>query len=257
MSPLLEVRDLKVAYGKIMAVKGISFTVDEGDVVSLIGTNGAGKTTTLRTISGLIRPAGGQIRYQGKDISSVPAHDIVGLGLAHSPEGRRIFPRMTVEENLLLGAYGRRDGDVSKDLKAAYELFPILGERSKQPPQSDGVARRLLGERSQRHELQMKGAEGEVAVALPALEDPHERDRHLAARLIPLASVGPRLLRARPRRRPCPTRAGRCPRHVLLLFLLSSRLRNQRDLRLHRHSLLSLYYPHTQENNYTYGEGIP
>ncbi len=133
MSPLLEVRDLKVAYGKIMAVKGISFTVDEGDVVSLIGTNGAGKTTTLRTISGLIRPAGGQILYQGKDISSVPAHDIVGLGLAHSPEGRRIFPRMTVEENLLLGAYGRRDGDVSKDLKAAYELFPILGERSKQP----------------------------------------------------------------------------------------------------------------------------
>ena len=133
MSPLLEVRDLKVAYGKIMAVKGISFTVDEGDVVSLIGTNGAGKTTTLRTISGLIRPAAGQILYQGKDISSVPAHEIVGLGLAHSPEGRRIFPRMTVEENLLLGAYGRRDSDVSKDLKAAYELFPILGERSKQP----------------------------------------------------------------------------------------------------------------------------
>ena len=133
MSPLLEVKDLKVAYGKIMAVKGISFTVDEGDVVSLIGTNGAGKTTTLRTISGLIRPAGGQILYRGEDISSVPAHDIVGLGLAHSPEGRRIFPRMTVEENLLLGAYGRRDGDIGKDLKAAYELFPILGERSKQP----------------------------------------------------------------------------------------------------------------------------
>ena len=133
MSPLLEVRDLKVAYGKIMAVKGISFTVDEGDVVSLIGTNGAGKTTTLRTISGLIRPAGGQVLYQGTDISTVPAHDIVGLGLAHSPEGRRIFPRMTVEENLLLGAYRRRDGDVSKDLKAAYELFPILGERAKQP----------------------------------------------------------------------------------------------------------------------------
>lgn len=133
MSALLEVNDLKVAYGKIMAVKGISFTVGEGEVVSLIGTNGAGKTTTLRTISGLIRPAGGQILYQGKDISSVPAHEIVGLGLAHSPEGRRIFPRMTVEENLLLGAYGRRDSDVSKDLKAAYELFPILGERSRQP----------------------------------------------------------------------------------------------------------------------------
>ena len=132
MSALLEVNNLKVAYGKILAVKGISFTVGEGEVVSLIGTNGAGKTTTLRTISGLIRPAAGQILYQGKDISSVPAHEIVGLGLAHSPEGRRIFPRMTVEENLLLGAYGRRDSDVSKDLKAAYELFPILGERSKQ-----------------------------------------------------------------------------------------------------------------------------
>ena len=133
MSPMLEVKDLKVAYGKIQAVKGISFTVDEGDVVSLIGTNGAGKTTTLRTISGLLRPVAGQILYQGQDISTVPAHDIVGLGLAHSPEGRRIFPRMSVEENLLLGAYGRKDDGIRKDLKAAYELFPILGERSKQP----------------------------------------------------------------------------------------------------------------------------
>lgn len=133
MSPMLEVKDLKVAYGKIQAVKGISFTVDEGDVVSLIGTNGAGKTTTLRTISGLLRPVAGQILYQGQDISAVPAHDIVGLGLAHSPEGRRIFPRMSVEENLLLGAYGRKDDGIRKDLKAAYELFPILGERSKQP----------------------------------------------------------------------------------------------------------------------------
>lgn len=133
MSPMLEVKDLKVAYGKIQAVKGISFTVDEGDVVSLIGTNGAGKTTTLRTISGLLRPVAGQIFYQGQDISTVPAHDIVGLGLAHSPEGRRIFPRMSVEENLLLGAYGRKDDGIRKDLKAAYELFPILGERSKQP----------------------------------------------------------------------------------------------------------------------------
>ncbi|OAB87149.1 ABC transporter ATP-binding protein [Janibacter melonis] len=133
MSPMLEVKDLKVAYGKIQAVKGISFTVDEGDIVSLIGTNGAGKTTTLRTISGLLRPVAGQILYQGQDISTVPAHDIVGLGLAHSPEGRRIFPRMSVEENLLLGAYGRKDDGIRKDLKAAYELFPILGERSKQP----------------------------------------------------------------------------------------------------------------------------
>ncbi len=133
MSPMLQVKDLEVAYGKIKAVKGISFSVDEGEVVSLIGTNGAGKTTTLRTISGLLRPSAGSITYKGERIDSVPAHEIVGLGLAHSPEGRRIFPRMTVEENLLLGAFSRRDREVEKDLQAAYELFPILGERSAQP----------------------------------------------------------------------------------------------------------------------------
>ncbi|GAA3615609.1 ABC transporter ATP-binding protein [Marihabitans asiaticum] len=132
MTALLEVKDLVVAYGKIVAVKGISFIVGEGEVVTLIGTNGAGKTTTLRTISGLLRPAGGSVLYRGEDISATPAHQIVGLGLAHSPEGRRIFPRMSVEENLLLGAYGRRDNDIDRDLKAAYELFPILGERSRQ-----------------------------------------------------------------------------------------------------------------------------
>ncbi|MFW5474235.1 ABC transporter ATP-binding protein [Knoellia sp. CPCC 206450] len=132
MSAMLEVRDLVVAYGKIKAVKGISFTVDEGEVVTLIGTNGAGKTTTLRTISGLLRPASGSIRFQGKRIDETPAHDIVTLGLAHSPEGRRIFPRLTVEQNLLLGAFARRDGDVRKDLQAAYDLFPILGERKSQ-----------------------------------------------------------------------------------------------------------------------------
>ncbi|WP_245617039.1 ABC transporter ATP-binding protein [Knoellia subterranea] len=129
---MLEVKDLVVAYGKIKAVKGISFTVDEGEVVTLIGTNGAGKTTTLRTISGLLRPASGSIRFQGKRIDSSPAHDIVTLGLAHSPEGRRIFPRLTVEQNLLLGAFSRRDNDVKKDLQAAYDLFPILGERKAQ-----------------------------------------------------------------------------------------------------------------------------
>ncbi|KGN38788.1 amino acid ABC transporter ATPase [Knoellia subterranea KCTC 19937] len=132
MSAMLEVKDLVVAYGKIKAVKGISFTVDEGEVVTLIGTNGAGKTTTLRTISGLLRPASGSIRFQGKRIDSSPAHDIVTLGLAHSPEGRRIFPRLTVEQNLLLGAFSRRDNDVKKDLQAAYDLFPILGERKAQ-----------------------------------------------------------------------------------------------------------------------------
>lgn len=132
MSPMLEVKDLVVAYGKIKAVKGISFTVEEGEVVTLIGTNGAGKTTTLRTISGLLRPTSGSIRFQGNRIDDTPAHQIVTLGLAHSPEGRRIFPRLTVEQNLLLGAFARRDNDVKKDLQAAYDLFPILGERKAQ-----------------------------------------------------------------------------------------------------------------------------
>ena len=132
MSPMLEVRDLVVAYGKIKAVKGISFTVDEGEVVTLIGTNGAGKTTTLRTISGLLRAASGSIRFQGTRIDETPPHEIVTLGLAHSPEGRRIFPRLSVEQNLLLGAFSRRDHDVKNDLQAAYDLFPILGERKAQ-----------------------------------------------------------------------------------------------------------------------------
>ncbi|CCH72271.1 leucine/isoleucine/valine transporter subunit; ATP-binding component of ABC superfamily [Nostocoides australiense Ben110] len=130
---MLEVKDLEVSYGKIKAVKGISFTVGQGEVVSLIGTNGAGKTTTLRTISGLLRPSAGSITFQGKRIDDVPAHEIVVLGIAHCPEGRRIFPQMTVEENLLLGAFTREDGEIGKDLQEAYELFPILQERSKQP----------------------------------------------------------------------------------------------------------------------------
>jgi ABC-type branched-subunit amino acid transport system ATPase component len=103
----------------------------QGEVVCLIGTNGAGKTTTLRTISGLLRPAsGGRSRSRASDLTAVPAHEIVTLGLAHSPEGRRIFPRLTVEENLLLGAFARKDKrDLQSDLQAAYELFPILEER--------------------------------------------------------------------------------------------------------------------------------
>jgi branched-chain amino acid transport system ATP-binding protein len=129
---MLEVKDLKVAYGKILAVKKISFSVEEGQVVTLIGTNGAGKTTTLRTISGLIRPSSGEILFQGKRIDEAPAHKIVMMGVAHSPEGRKIFPKMTVEENLLLGAFSRNDNDVSKDLDDAYDLFPVLGERRNQ-----------------------------------------------------------------------------------------------------------------------------
>ncbi|MEB8339474.1 ABC transporter ATP-binding protein [Streptomyces endophyticus] len=133
MTALLEVEDLKVAYGKIEAVKGISFSVEEGQVVTLIGTNGAGKTTTLRTLSGLLKPSSGKISFAGQPLATVPAHKIVAMGLAHSPEGRRIFPRLTIMENLQLGAFLRRDqAAVDKDMQRAYELFPILGERRKQ-----------------------------------------------------------------------------------------------------------------------------
>ena len=133
MSALLEVEDLKVAYGKIQAVKGISFTVEAGQIVTLIGANGAGKTTTLRTLSGLLKPVGGQIRFDGKVLNGTPAHKIVSMGLAHSPEGRHIFPRLTIEENLLLGAYLRKDSEgINRDIQRAYEMFPILGERRRQ-----------------------------------------------------------------------------------------------------------------------------
>jgi branched-chain amino acid transport system ATP-binding protein len=133
MTALLEVEDLRVAYGKIEAVKGISFKVEAGEIVTLIGTNGAGKTTTLRTLSGLLKPVGGQVRFDGRPLAGVPAHKIVAMGLAHSPEGRHIFPRMTIEENLLLGAYLRTDNEsIQKDVHRAYDLFPILGERKKQ-----------------------------------------------------------------------------------------------------------------------------
>lgn len=131
---MLEVRDLKVSYGRVRAVKGISFTVEQGQVVTLVGTNGAGKTTTLRTISGLIRPESGEILFEGKRIDKVPAHEITTLGLAHSPEGRRIFPRLTVEDNLRLGAFARRDKvGIAKDLERVFDLFDILRTRRAQP----------------------------------------------------------------------------------------------------------------------------
>jgi branched-chain amino acid transport system ATP-binding protein len=130
---LLEVEDLRVAYGKIEAVKGISFSVEAGEVVTLIGTNGAGKTTTLRTLSGLLKPLAGKITFDGQVLNGVGAHKIVSMGLAHSPEGRRIFPRLTIEENLQLGAFLRKDGDaITRDIQSAYERFPILGERRRQ-----------------------------------------------------------------------------------------------------------------------------
>jgi branched-chain amino acid transport system ATP-binding protein len=130
---MLVVDDLKVSYGKIQAVKGISFTVEAGQVVTLIGGNGAGKTTTLQTLSGLLRPESGRVVFEGEDITAVPAHDIVRRGIAHSPEGRRIFPRMTVQENLELGAFIRRDPDgVKADETRIFELFPVLAERASQ-----------------------------------------------------------------------------------------------------------------------------
>ena len=128
--PLLEVSDLHVSYGAIAAVRGVSLDVHEGEIVTLIGNNGAGKSTTLRTISGLLHPRSGSITFAGQSIAGTPGHEVVALGLAHSPEGRRIFPRMSVSENLELGAYLRRDLDqVAADRERVLELFPRLRER--------------------------------------------------------------------------------------------------------------------------------
>lgn len=130
---MLEVRDLHVYYGGIHALKGVSFSVAKGEIVTLIGANGAGKTTTLRTISGLLQPRKGSIVFEGTEISGSPAHAIAGMGIAHVPEGRRVFPEMTVLENLELGAYLRKDQDrIKKDLQWVFELFPRLSERKKQ-----------------------------------------------------------------------------------------------------------------------------
>ena len=130
---LLDVKDIHVFYGNIEAVKGMSFHVNRGEIVCLIGANGAGKTTTLRTVSGLLRPAEGAIFYEGQRIDLVPAHEIVGLGVAQSPEGRRIFPRMSVRENLDMGAFIRRDAAGQReDMDRIMELFPILKERARQ-----------------------------------------------------------------------------------------------------------------------------
>ncbi|MGI5329336.1 ABC transporter ATP-binding protein [Actinomadura nitritigenes] len=130
---MLEVEDLRVAYGRVEAVKGVSFSVAAGQVVTLIGTNGAGKSSTLRALSGLLKPAAGKVVFDGARIDGLRPHQIVARGLAHSPEGRRIFPRMTIEENLLLGAYLRRDGaGIGKDVARAYDMFPVLTERRRQ-----------------------------------------------------------------------------------------------------------------------------
>ena len=134
-APLLAVDGLEVAYGKIRAVKGVSFSVAAGAVVTLIGANGAGKTTTLRTLSGLLTPTAGTISFDGRRIDGMPAHEIVELGIAHVPEGRRIFPRMTVGENLELGAFTRADtkpAELAGDLDRIFALFPVLADRRRQ-----------------------------------------------------------------------------------------------------------------------------
>jgi branched-chain amino acid transport system ATP-binding protein len=129
---MLEVDDIHTYYGNIEALKGISLTVEEGEIVTLIGSNGAGKSTTLRSISGLNSPRMGRIMFQGKEISAMPPQDIVSLGVSQSPEGRHCFQRMTVRENLDLGAYLRRDGGIASDIDRVYELFPRLKERERQ-----------------------------------------------------------------------------------------------------------------------------
>src|SRR5687767_707038 len=130
---LLEVKDVHTFYGNIEALKGISVEVEEGECVTLIGSNGAGKSSTLRSISGLTPPRQGSIRFKGKEITETPPQDIVSMGVALSPEGRHVFPRMTVFENLMLGAYLRRDqSEIQSDLDRVYSLFPRLKERERQ-----------------------------------------------------------------------------------------------------------------------------
>ena len=127
---MLKIHNLDVSYGPIRALKGISFEVKEGEIVTLIGANGAGKSTTLRTISNLLKPQGGSITFLNKDLLSVPAYDLVKLGIAHVPEGRIIFGPLTVQENLELAAWGRRDKiAIREDLNKVYDLFPLMKER--------------------------------------------------------------------------------------------------------------------------------
>lgn len=130
---ILEVKDLEVYYGMIQAIKGISFEVNPGEIIALIGANGAGKTTTLQTITGLISPKAGHIIYNGQDITHLPGHKLVAMGVAHVPEGRRVFAQLTVLQNLKLGAYTRSDkNEVEENLKMVYTRFPRLEERKNQ-----------------------------------------------------------------------------------------------------------------------------
>ncbi len=133
MAPLLKVDNIEVYYGVIKALKGVSFEVNKGEIVALIGANGAGKTTILHTVTGLIKPKSGSIIYNDNDITKIPAHKIVSMGMAHVPEGRRIFSQLTVLDNIKLGAYTRKDKtEIEKSLKYVYERFPRLEERKNQ-----------------------------------------------------------------------------------------------------------------------------
>ena len=130
---MLEIKDIEVYYGMIQAIKGISFEVNQGEIVALIGANGAGKTTTLQTITGLLKPQKGSVIFEGKDISKVPAHSIVSMGMSHVPEGRRVFAQLSVYENLKLGAFTRKDSkEFEETLTRIYERFPRLKERRNQ-----------------------------------------------------------------------------------------------------------------------------
>ena len=130
---MLEVKDLQVYYGMIQAIKGISFEVNQGEVIALIGANGAGKTTILHTVTGLIAPKAGQILFEGQDITKTPAHKIVSMGMAHVPEGRRVFAQLSVYDNLKMGAYTRKDkNEIEESLEMVYRRFPRLEERKNQ-----------------------------------------------------------------------------------------------------------------------------
>ncbi|HLQ04329.1 MAG TPA: ABC transporter ATP-binding protein [Verrucomicrobiae bacterium] len=133
MAALLEIRGVDAFYGRVQALHGVSLMVDQSEIVALIGSNGAGKTTTLRTISGLMHPGSGTITFDGKDITKTPAHKIVNLGICQSPEGRRLFPRMQVVDNLQMGAYTRTDkAGIQEDMERVFTLFPRLKEREHQ-----------------------------------------------------------------------------------------------------------------------------
>ena len=132
-APVLELRDVDVFYGRTQALRGVSLTVNEGEIVALIGSNGAGKSTTLRTVSGLIRPSKGEVMLRGERISGYGSERIARLGVAHAPEGRRLFSRLTVRENLEMGAYARRDrAGIRRDFDRVYQLFPRVKERNRQ-----------------------------------------------------------------------------------------------------------------------------